>query len=139
MTEDGIKSTEIAMDPKKKFGKDVLLPKKPMSAYLLFSQQNCTAIKEKEKLEKHTDAMKRCGEIWSGMSDKEKKKYNDLHLKDAERYKKQLKELENKGFFKMEDGSKSSDHVKKEKKRKREEESEEESEEEEPPKKRSKK
>ena len=61
--------------------------------------------------------MKRCGEIWSKFSDKEKKKYNDLHDKDVKRYDKQLMELHKKGFFIMNDGSKSSDHQAKIKKK----------------------
>jgi hypothetical protein len=72
----------MAVDPKKRFGKDVLLPKRPISGYICFTTDMVNKIKEKEKIEKHTDAMKRCGELWSKMSDKEKKKYTDMHDKD---------------------------------------------------------
>ena len=49
------------------------------------------------------------------MSDKEKKKYQDLHEKDKKRFERQLAELTKNGFFKMDDGSKSSDHKPKKK------------------------
>ena len=37
--EGGIKSTEMKIDPKKKYGKDCLLPKKPLSAYLYYTKE----------------------------------------------------------------------------------------------------
>lgn len=118
MTEDGVKSTDIAVDPKKKFGKDVVLPKKPLSAYLFFTTDQVNKIKEKLKCT-HTEAMKKAGEIWNTMNEKERKKYVDMVAKDQIRYDKQLAELNKNGYFKMEDGSKSSDHVKKQKKGKK--------------------
>ena len=48
---------------------------------------------------------------------KEKKKYDDKHDQDVVRYKKQIEDLDKKGFFIMDDGSKSSDHQAKLKKR----------------------
>ena len=117
INDDGVKSTDVMIDPKKKYGKDCVVPKRPISAYLAFTTDMVNKLKEKEKIEKHTDAMKRCGEIWSKYSDKEKKKYNDLHDKDVKRYDKQMLELHKKGFFIMDDGSKSSDHQAKIKKK----------------------
>ncbi len=78
--------------------------------------------------------MKRAGEIWSDMTDKEKKPYEKLHDQDVQRYEKQMKEMNDNGFFVLEDGSKSSEHTAKTKQRRKkkvESESEEESEEEE--------
>ena len=72
-------------------------------------------IKEEHKIEKLSAAAKKTGEVWSGMSDKDKKKYEALHAKDKVRYEKQCAELEKNGFFKMDDGSKSSDHKPKKK------------------------
>jgi len=76
MTVDGIKSTDLDVDPKKRFGKDVVLPKKPISAYLFFTGSSVNSIKEKENCT-HMEAMKKCAEIWNKMTDKEKRKYND--------------------------------------------------------------
>jgi hypothetical protein len=67
-------------------------------------------IKEKEKCT-HLDAMRKAGEIWNKMMDKEKKKYGDMVAKDQNRYYKQLAELNKKGFFILEDGTKSSDYT----------------------------
>lgn len=49
------------------------------------------------------------------MSAKDKKKYETLQAKDKVRYDKQCQELEKNGFFKMDDGTKSSDHKPKKK------------------------
>mmetsp|Transcript_24464 Transcript_24464/g.37939 ORF Transcript_24464/g.37939 Transcript_24464/m.37939 type:complete len:144 (-) Transcript_24464:104-535(-) len=110
LLDDGSKSTDAKNLPKKKWPEGTLMPKKPNSAYIYFSMAEVNKIKEKEKLEKHTDAMKRAGEIWSEMSDKEKKPFIKLREKDVARYEKQMKEMETNGFFEMDDGSKSSDY-----------------------------
>ena len=57
--------------------------------------------------------MRKAGEVWSGMSTKERSKYEKLHEEDKKRYEKQLEELNNNGYFMMEDGTKSSDHQRK--------------------------
>lgn len=113
---DGTKSTDekpmsnTAKDLKKKYG-DVVLPKRPSSGYICFTTHNLNRVKEEEKIAIHTQAMVRCGAIWNAMTPAEKKKYEDMHDKDVKRYEKQLKELEKKGYFMMDDGSKSSDHT----------------------------
>ena len=110
---DGTKSTstEKFTDPKKKYGADCVVPKKPCSSYLIFNTANIKRIKEEEKIEKYTDAMKRVGVIWNEMSDAEKKKWESEAAKDKARYDRQLADLMKKGWFKMDDGSKSSDHT----------------------------
>jgi len=72
------------VDPKKRFGKDVFLPKKPLSAYLYYTGENVNKVKEKNGIT-HVEAMRKCAEIWNGMTDKDKKKYNDMHDKDVKR------------------------------------------------------
>ena len=103
-----------AKDLKKKYG-DVVLPKKPMSGYICYTTHNVNRVKEEHKIP-HTEAMSKCGELWNKLPANEKKKYDDMHDKDVIRYENQLKELEKKGYFTMEDGSKSSDHTPKVKK-----------------------
>jgi hypothetical protein len=39
MTKDGQKSTDLYVDPKKKYGEDFLLPRKPSSGYLFFTTE----------------------------------------------------------------------------------------------------
>lgn len=118
---DGTKSTDekpqsnSAKQLKKKYG-DVLLPKRPCSGYIFFTTNNINRVKQEENIAVHTAAMSRCGELWAKLEPKELKKYTDMHDEDVIRYENQLKELEKKGYFKMEDGSKSSDHAPKVKK-----------------------
>ena len=65
--------------------------------------------------------MSRAGTIWNKMTEEEKKPYNELHEKDVKRYEfidllkticrheKQLRELKEKGYFLLADGTKSTD------------------------------
>ena len=55
--------------------------------------------------------MKGAGAAWNTLDDAGKKKYNEMAAKDAERFKKQTEEVKEKGFFLLEDGSKSTDHM----------------------------
>ena len=65
---DGTKSTDN-VNQKPKISKDVVKPKRPLSAYLYFSMEAVVSIKEKDKLS-HSDAMKKAGEVWAKMNDK---------------------------------------------------------------------
>jgi urocanate hydratase len=62
---------------------------------------------------KHTDFMKIAGERWNLLTDKEKEPYNKLAEADKKRYEKQMKEWEDKGYYTLEDGTKSSKFAKK--------------------------
>lgn len=93
MTEDGIKSTDLRVDPKKKYGETCVVPKKPLSAYLFYTTENVNKIKEKEGCT-HPEAMKKCGELWNKLQPDEKKTYEDKHDKDALRYKRQSDDLD---------------------------------------------
>lgn len=116
MTEDGQKSTDLYVDPKKKYGESCVVPKKPLSAYLFYTTENVNLLKEKEGCT-HPEAMKKCGELWNKLDPESKKKYEDKHDKDVVRYKQQIEDLDKNGFFMMDDGTKSSDHQAKLKKR----------------------
>lgn len=93
-----------------------MVPKKPLSAYLFYTTENVNSLKDKEGCT-HPEAMKKCGELWNKLQPDEKKIYEAKHDKDVVRYKQQIEDLDKKGFFVMDDGSKSSDHVAKQKKR----------------------
>ena len=58
---------------------------------------------------KTTEAFKQAGQKWATMSDKEKEKYLNMAAKEKKRYDGQVEEMQKKGFFLMEDGSKSTD------------------------------
>jgi hypothetical protein len=89
MTEDGQKSTDLYVDPKKKYGESCVVPKKPLSAYLFYTTENVNSLKDKEGCT-HPEAMKKCGELWNKLEADEKKLYNDKHDKDVVRYKQQV-------------------------------------------------
>jgi len=72
MTLDGKKSTDLWVDPKKKYGEDCVVPKKPLSAYLFFTKANVNRLKE-EKGCTHPEAMKLCGDNWVALTAEEKK------------------------------------------------------------------
>lgn len=84
------------------------MPKKATSAYMYFVMSKLPDLKEEGIA--GSAAMTKCGQLWGALSDKDKKVFEDKNKKDVERHAKQLKEIEEKGYFKMEDGSKSSDH-----------------------------
>lgn len=66
LTEDGKKSTDLHVDPKKKYGNDCVVPKKPLSAYLFYTTENVNKIKEADNCT-HPDAMKKCGALWNAL------------------------------------------------------------------------
>ena len=63
-----------------------------------------------------TEAMSAAAVQWAHLSEAEKAPFLKLHEQDQKRHDKQVKELEEKGYFLMDDGTKSSDHVPKKKK-----------------------
>ena len=86
----------------------ILKPTRAISAYIYFSNEMVPKFKQ-EKGISHKEAMKETGDLWKTLSDEQKKKYDDMHEADVERYSKQLKSLFEKGYFIMEDGTKSSE------------------------------
>ena len=62
-------------------------PKRPLSAFMIFSMENRERVMKENKFEKKQigDIAKKIGEAWKKMSDKEKTPYNDKakKLKDA--------------------------------------------------------
>merc|ERR1712151_368964 len=76
MTEDGQKSTDLYVDPKKKYGESCVVPKKPLSAYLFYTTENVNTLKEKEGCT-HPEATKKGGELWNKLDAASKKVYED--------------------------------------------------------------
>ena len=92
----------VAVTPK-------VLPKKATSAYFFFNQQYIKNLRENDATITQTEGFKLAGTKWGTMSEKEKTPFDKLAADDRVRFEKQTKELETKGFFKMEDGTKSTD------------------------------
>ena len=105
--QDGTKALET--DPKKKYGKDVVLPKMPKTAYTHFMSINIGLIKSKIEC-KSEEAMKECGKQWKEMSPKDKNQYEQMREEEKKRFEAQMSELMTNGYFLMDDGSKSSEH-----------------------------
>lgn len=73
-----------------KKGKDPNAPKRAMNAYMHYSNANRAKIKEADKEASVSDVAKKLGEAWRGLSDKERKRYDDMAAKDKERYHKEM-------------------------------------------------
>lgn len=86
-----------------------LKPKKATSAYMFFATEY-SAILRNEKNYSVVDAIKGAGVAWNNLKDTDKAKYEAMSKADQERFKKQTEEMQAKGYFTLEDGSKSTDH-----------------------------
>ena len=66
--------------------KDPNRVKKPKSAYLFFCDEKRAAVQKKNPGKKMGDISKVLGQLWGNISDEERKKFQDLHEKDKDRY-----------------------------------------------------
>ena len=57
-------------------------PKKPSASYVFFATEH-SAVLRKEKGFSVTEAMKASGVAWSNLNEADKKKYEDMHLRDV--------------------------------------------------------
>ena len=60
---------------------------------------------------KVTDGAKLNGAAWAKMDDEEKKPFEKLKELDQERFDRQIEEIDEKGYFTLEDGTKSCDQI----------------------------
>lgn len=97
-----------------------LQPKRVMSAYMFFNTKFSAQIRESKPGETLSMGVvsKAVSEKWNAMTEEEKAPFEQLSLKDAGRRDKQLAELTQRGYFTLEDGSKSTDEKNVPKKRK---------------------
>lgn len=90
-----------------------IMPIGPRLAYNYFSSENKNKVYEmevaKNRQPKPRNLLMLVKRAYSKLSDEQRQKYLDLAQKDKERYQRQLKEFEAKGFFTLEDGRKSSE------------------------------
>ena len=92
-----------------------LKPKKACAPYVFFATVH-SAMLRKEKNYSVVEAMKGAGVAWNALDEAGKKQYVEMAAKDALRFKRQIEEVKEKGFFVLDDGSKSCDHMVKVKK-----------------------
>jgi structure-specific recognition protein 1 len=85
--------------------KDPNAPKRPQSSYFLFMNERRPALQKEKPELKFGDLTKQLTEDWKSLSEKDRKKYDDMAAKDKERYE---KEMEDAGLKKekKEDGPK---------------------------------
>jgi structure-specific recognition protein 1 len=76
--------------PGNKKPKDKNAPKRSLSAYMLFSQDERPKILAKNKNLKITEVAKEIGSSWAKLSDSDKKKYQDKAAKNKAAYDKEL-------------------------------------------------
>ena len=72
--------------------KDPKAPKKPLTSYLYFCQDQRDCICKEYPDLKMTDLSKKFGELWKNLSDKKRQKYNEMSEADRDRYHSELEE-----------------------------------------------
>jgi hypothetical protein len=80
----------------KKAKKDPDAPKRPRSAYLLFTKDHREKVVKKYPTEKVTQIIQRLAKMWKEADDEEKKKYLSKAKKDQARYKTEMEAYEKK-------------------------------------------
>jgi len=70
--------------------REVARPKKPLSAYIYFSQEYRENLKEEHPEWSSHEIMKHVSAKWAHMDKDEKQPYNDMAAEDKARYDKQL-------------------------------------------------
>jgi len=79
-------SKKAKKDKKAKKIKDPNAPKRSKSAYMFFTQVERENVRRANPEMKMTDISKKLGEMWKGLSDQDKKKYEDMAAQDKQRY-----------------------------------------------------
>ena len=85
------------------------MPKRAGSAFLFFNTEFVLAERKKNPACTTTEAFKMAGQKWAQMSDTDKAPYVQMSEKDKLRFDRQLSERDKKGYFLLEDKSKSTD------------------------------
>ena len=76
----------VSKGKSKKAKRDPLAPKKNLSAFMLFSKENRTKIKEDNPEANFGEIGRKVGEAWAKVNDKQKALYQKKAAKDKERY-----------------------------------------------------
>jgi hypothetical protein len=86
-------------------------PKKHKSHYSCFIKQKMQEVKGKtlDQNQKCTEMMKKLGEDWTKMDEKQRLPFVKLSEKDRERFDREMADFKNKGYFVDQDGVKSTD------------------------------
>lgn len=96
-----------SIEAEEEFIKPTINPKRPSTSYLFFTISQNKAQTHKDL--KQSERMKKFGEEWKLLTDKDKTKYVKMAEDDVKRFEKETQELEEKGYFVNKDGIKSTD------------------------------
>jgi len=80
----------------KKSGKDPNMPKRPMSAYFLWMNENRERIKEEYGCDGVAEVSKKAGEIWKEMGEGERAEWEEKQREAKEKYEEEMKEYNRK-------------------------------------------
>ena len=86
-------------------------PKRACSAWIIYNTEMVKKLKEQNSDLSHKEAFTKSAEIWKQLDTTTKAKFEAKSKAEDDRYNRQFKELENKGFFTHEDGTRSCDVV----------------------------
>jgi hypothetical protein len=86
------KKNKLKWEKKEKKSKDPNAPTKPKNAYIFYSSERRPQIKAKNKDMNPKEITKQISEEWNKMTEKQKKKYNDLAADDRVRYANEMKD-----------------------------------------------
>ena len=86
-----------------------LQPKRPCSSYMYFNIEKGAEIRVEHPDWKMGEVSGEVGKLWEAISDADKKPYEALNAKSKTHHEKQVAELAKKGYFTLDDGSKSTD------------------------------
>lgn len=67
-------------------------PKKPLSAYIYFSQEHREVLKKRHPQWSSTEVMKRVSVAWAHMRKEEKARYSEMASEDKKRYEREIAE-----------------------------------------------
>lgn len=84
------------------------MPKKPCSPFIFFQTEETERIKKTEGLA-HAAAFKKAAANWKSCSEKDRKKYEKKAEADKHRYEAERKQIEDRGYFLLPDGKKSTE------------------------------
>ena len=99
-------------------------PKRPMTAFFYFLQENRNRIKHEGEKLKPTELTSKAGEEWRGMNDEQRAKYNELAKIDKNRFDQEKKMRENMPIRRKKEGNEEKKKEGKEEKKKEEKEEE---------------
>ncbi|KAI9301038.1 putative high-mobility group non-histone chromosomal protein [Cunninghamella echinulata] len=87
---------KAAVEKKSRTKKDPSAPKRGLSAYMFFSQENRETVKTENPNATFGEIGKLLGEKWRTLEEEEKKKYVALAEKDKQRYEKEKADYQGK-------------------------------------------